>query len=241
VQLADVVRAIHAERYPGADVILAAGSLFRGEGTATSDLDLVVIDAHRPGACRESFHTHGYPVEAFVHDPETLEYFFASDAARGVPSLPRIVAEGLEIPGSTELSRIAKARAEAVLAAGPPPLDVERERRMRYVVSDLLDDARAPRSPAELTAIGVRLYEALADYHLRRLGRWSGMGKGIPRALAAFDPDLATRYAGAFDRLFAHADAAPVIALAEALLAPAGGPLFDGYRADAPASWRIAR
>ena len=94
---------------------------------------------------------------------------------------------------------------------------------------------------AELTAIGACLYEKLADYHLRRLGRWSGKGKGIPRALAALDAGLAERYAGAFARLFAHADAAPVIALAEALLEPAGGPLFDGYRADAPAAWRTPR
>jgi hypothetical protein len=241
VPLADVVRAIKVERYFDADVILAAGSRFRGEGTATSDLDLVVLYARLPSAHRASFHAHGYPIESFVHDPGTLEYFFASDASRGVPSLPRIVAEGVEIPGPTDLSRAAKVRAEAVLAAGPPPLDVAREQRMRYTVSDLIEDARAPRSPAELTAIGVRLYESLADYHLRRLGRWSGMGKGIPRALAAFDPDLAARYAEAFARLFAHADPAAVIALADTLLAPAGGPLFDGYRADAPATWRTPR
>ena len=84
-------------------------------------------------------------------------------------------------------------------------------------------------------------YEQLADYHLRRLGRWSAKGKGIPRALVALDADLATRYSNAFDRLFAHADAMPVIALGEALLAPAGGPLFEGYRATAPPTWRTPR
>ena len=241
MQLAGVVRAVQAERYPDADVVLAAGSLFRGEGTATSDLDLVVLYASLPCARRESFHAAGHPVEAFVHDPGTLEYFFSTDVATGVPSLPRMVLEGVEVPHQTEVSRAAKARAEAVLAAGPPPLDVERERRMRYFVSDLIDDARAPRSAAELTAIGARLYELLGDYHLRRLGRWSGKGKGLPRALAALDADLATRYTDAFARLFAHADAGQVIALAGELLAPAGGPLFDGYRADAPADWRTPR
>lgn len=236
--LIEVVREIHAKRCPDAAVILAAGSLMRGEGTASSDLDLVVVYPRLAHAWRESFRFAGYPVEAFVHDPGTLEYFFTEDRASGVPSLPRMVLEGVEVPGPHALSRAAKARAETILAAGPPPLEAAHEARLRYAVSDSLDDARAPRSGEELTAIGVRLYEQLADYHLRRLGRWSARAKGIPRALRALDPDLAARYAGAFTRLFAQGDAASVIRLAEDLLAPAGGPLFDGYRSDAPADWK---
>jgi hypothetical protein len=42
----------------------------------------------------------------------------------------------------------------------------------------------------------------------------------------------------AFDDLFTRSDATAVIALAEQLLAPGGGLLFDGYRLDAPAAWR---
>jgi hypothetical protein len=233
--LVEVVREIHATRCPDAPVILAAGSLIRGEGTASSDLDLVVVYPSLANAWRESFRFAGYPVEAFVHDPGTLEYFFTEDRASGVPALAQMVFEGVEVPTSHALSRAAKARAGSILAAGPPPLDAAHEARLRYGVSDSLDDARAPRTGDELMAIGARLYEQLADYHLRRLGRWSARAKGIPRALRALDPDLAARYADAFTRLFAHGDATPVIRLAEDLLAPAGGPLFDGYRQDAPA------
>jgi hypothetical protein len=240
--LVRIVAAIRAERYPAADVILAAGSLIRGEGTATSDLDLVVLYARLPCARRESFRADGFPVEAFVHDPETLEYFISTmDVPSGVPSLPRMVLEGLEVPGPTDLSRAAKARADAVLTAGPPRLDAEHEQRMRYAISDLLDDLRAPRSQDEAVAIGTRLYEQLADYHLRRLGLWSARGKGIPRALRTHDAGLAARYAAAFHALFAAGDGARAIDLAEALLAPAGGPLFEGYCADAPATWRTPR
>ena len=94
-----VAHAIRSARYPDASAIFAAGSIVRGEGTATSDLDLVVVYASLPSAYRESFRFGGVPVEAFVHDPETLEYFFVDvDRASGVPALPQMVVEGIEIP-----------------------------------------------------------------------------------------------------------------------------------------------
>jgi hypothetical protein len=235
----DVARALLADRYSGAEVGFAAGSIVRGEGTPYSDLDLVVIYPHLDHAYRESFDFGGFPIEAFVHDPSTLEYFFVDvDGQSGVPSLPRMVVEGIEVPGPTTLSSAIKARAAALLEAGPPPLDADSERRMRYFVSDLLDDLRAPRSPEEMTGAGARLYEHLADYVLRRRGHWSAKGKAIPRALRSVDADLGNAYGDAFTALFAHADPAPVVRLAEDLLRDAGGPLFDGYRTDAPAVWK---
>lgn len=235
----DVATAVRAARYRDAAATFAAGSIVRGEGTSFSDLDLVVVYAQLPRAYRESFRFGGYPVEAFVHDPATLEYFFLEvDRPSGVPALPQMIAEGIEIPGPTELSRDLKQRAAAVLEAGPPPLDRDSERRMRYFVSDLLDDLRAPRSREELVGAGARLYEQLADYHLRRQGLWSARGKAIPRVLRQADPALCSTYCDAFSDLFARGDATAVIRLAEGLMREAGGPLFEGYRADAPATWR---
>lgn len=235
----DLANAIHADRYTDAVAVFAAGSIVRGEGTAFSDLDLVVIYAHLPCAYRESFRCGGYPVEAFVHDPETLEYFFLEvDRPSGVPTLPQMVVEGIEIPGPSEMSHALKRRAAAVIAAGPPPLDTAGERRMRYFVSDLLDDLRAPRSHEEVIGAGARLYEQLADYHLRRRGLWSAKGKAIPRTLRRADPALGAAYCSAFAELFGRGDPQAVIRLAEDLLRESGGPLFDGFRADAPPAWR---
>jgi predicted nucleotidyltransferase len=93
----DVLNAAHvvfSQRYPDAAVAFAAGSLVRGEGTAYSDLDLVVVYQTLPAAYRESFRFQGLPVEVFVHDPETLEYFFIEmDVASGIPALPQMVME----------------------------------------------------------------------------------------------------------------------------------------------------
>ncbi len=115
-----MANAIHANRYPDAVAIFAAGSIVRGEGTPFSDLDLVVVFAELPCAYRESFRFGGYPVEAFVHDPATLEYFFLdADRSSGVPTLPQMFVEGIEIPGPSEMSRSLKRRAAAVIEAGP--------------------------------------------------------------------------------------------------------------------------
>jgi len=94
-----VAKEIFSTRYPDARVVFLAGSIIRGEETPHSDLDLVVIFDKLPNAYRESFHLWGFPVEAFVHDPETLNYFMLElDRPAGIPSLAQMVLEGIEVP-----------------------------------------------------------------------------------------------------------------------------------------------
>src|SRR5436190_24007093 len=124
-RIINVANEIRLERYPGADVVFAAGSIVRGEGTAFSDLDLVIVHRHLAHAYRESFRFGGYQVEAFVHDRATLEYFiFDMDRPSGVPALPQMIVEGIEVPGPTTMSRMLKELASSVINAGPPALDV---------------------------------------------------------------------------------------------------------------------
>ena len=234
-------RDILAARYAGASVAFAAGSIVRGEGTRYSDLDLVVVFPALKNAYRESFTVGGLPVEAFVHDPETLEHFLEVDRASGIPALAQMVMEGIEVPEPNELSNVLKDRAACFIEAGPPVLDDEAEQRMRYAVTDLLDDLREPRSRDELVGAASRLFETLSDYYLRSHGLWSARGKAISRALQRANPETAARYSRSFDGLFTHGEVVPVIELAEHLLGPRGGPLFDGYRADAAPDWRKRR
>lgn len=233
-----IARQIRDQRYSRSEVAFAAGSLIRGEATRFSDIDLVVVYDHLPQAYRESFTVASFPVEAFVHDPETLAYFMDEDCASGIPSLPQMIKEGVEVPESTPLSRILKARAESVLAAGPPKLTDHDQRAKRYGITDLVDDLRDPRSGDELMATGVRLYAELADHYLRTNGFWSGTGKSIPRALKKADPTFFGKYTCSFQELFREAKPQAVIDLAEEVLKSQGGFLFDGYRLDAPSDWR---
>jgi hypothetical protein len=230
---------IRHERFPGSDLVFLAGSVVRGEGTSTSDLDLVVIHPKLPAAYRESFVHHGWPVEAFIHDPETLNYFFwERDRPSGIPTLASMVLEGKEIPGESELSRSLKALAQAVIHAGPEQWTEKDFQRTRYFITDVCDDLRAPRNQAELTASMCQLYGYLADFYFRSRGLWSAKKKGIPRRLAGTDTSLAEQYSRAFELGFTAHDPSLILQLAETMLEPVGGFLFAGFKDESPAGWR---
>jgi predicted nucleotidyltransferase len=240
-QPAQVTQQVFDSRYSDASVIFLAGSIIRGEATPFSDLDLVVIFDQLPAAYRESFNFQGFPIEAFVHDPETLNYFlFEVDRPSGIPSLAQMILEGIEIPKPNDLSRSLKQLATSVMQSGPPGLSEEDVRKLRYDITNLADDIRQPRSRDELVAAGAELYEALANYYLRTNKLWSAKGKSVPRILRQADADLCLRYVASFDELFAHGRPETVVALVEEILTPCGGLLFDGHRLDAPANYRKA-
>ena len=230
---------ILAAKYPEARIAFLAGSVIRGEDTETSDLDLIVICDKLRCAYRESFVFGGWPVEAFVHDPQTLRYFFYEvDRPGGVPSLAAMVLDGVELPMRNELSVSLKQLAQTVIEAGPPEWS-EREIRMsRYVITDLIDDLRAPRSRDEFAASAARLYALVAEHYLRSQGLWSARGKSIPRRLASISAEFGAAFCEAFRLAFEKADAAKLIQVCEEVLRPNGGWLFDGHVLYAPETWR---
>ena len=228
-----------ADRYPEAELAFLAGSVVRGDATATSDLDLVVVFGRLDRAYRQSFTLEDWPVEAFVHDPQTLRYFMEEvDGPRGVPSLPAMISEGIAIPEVTALALSLKDCANAILEAGPPPLGAEELDSRRYAITDMSEDLIDPRSPIEARATGIQLYALMADFALRARGEWSATGKTLPRRLSEADPELGKAFEAAYDALFEARDTGPVIALAERILQPHGGRFRDGYEAFAPAEWR---
>jgi len=238
-QTAQVTAEIFDLKYPDAGVIFLAGSIVRGESTPFSDLDLVVIFDRLPAAYRESFNFQGFPIEAFVHDPETVNYFLHEiDRPSGIPSLAQMILEGVEIPKPNDLSRSLKQLATSVIQLGPPGLSEAEVRKLRYDITNMVDDIRQPRSRGELVASGAELYEMLANYYLRTNALWSAKGKSIPRVLSQANADLCLRYAASFDELFAHGRPESAVALVEEILRPRGGFLFDGHRLEAPADYR---
>jgi hypothetical protein len=233
------VTEIFARKYSDANVVFLAGSIVRGESTPFSDLDLVVIFDRLKVAYRESYYFQDFAVEAFVHDPETLNYFFYEvDRPSGIPSLAQMVLEGIEIPHPTDLSRALKQLARGLMDGGPPLWNEEEVRKARYEITNLVDDIREPRSSAEAMGTGTELYGVMANYYLRTHNLWAAKGKSIPRILGQADEDLCLRYIDAFDNLFRSGRCESVIALAEEILRPRGGFLFDEHRLEAPASSR---
>jgi Nucleotidyltransferase domain len=229
-----------AARYPQADALWLAGSIVRGDATPGSDLDLVVLYPKLPRARRQSFVVEGVPAEAFIHDPETLAWYFDADLKAGRPAMLNMVSEGRILGPRPAAARRLQDRARALLAAGPPPFEPEQLAQYRYHLTDRLNDLREASDPAEMVATGVWIYLSLAELTLRGRGAWFGTGKWVARCLKALDPALERQFSAAFEALFARHDARPVIALAEAELARHGGLLFDGYESQAETSSRMA-
>lgn len=231
----EAARRIWRERYAGAAVVFLAGSVVRGEATPASDLDLVVVFARQPNAYREAFVYEGWPVEAFVHDEESLGRFFEADRRRGLPALMNMVSEGLEVPEASEFSARLKRTAAALIEAGPPVWDERELTLRRFRLTDWADDLRFPRSHEELLATGAALYQDAADFYFRARGLWSAHSKTVPRRLRRTDAAFAERFLRAFDALFVEGRQEPAVALVAEMLEPFGGPLFDGFRQEAPA------
>jgi len=231
--------AVFHARYGGAAFAYAAGSIMRGEGTYLSDIDLVIVFDQLDAARRESFVVDGVPVEAFVHDPATLAWFVNEDVARGRPSILNMIVEGTVIGRDRDRAEALRTDISARLASGPMPLSATALNALRYEITDAVDDLRGDRTPGEAMAIGAMLHAKLVELALRGRGHWNGTGKWAPRLLSGIDAGLASSFDRAFRALFIDGDHSPVIALAEAELAPHGGTLFDGDRRDAPPSWRV--
>jgi predicted nucleotidyltransferase len=237
-ELIAVAKAIHIQRYGNAEVTFFAGSLVRGDGTSTSDVDLVVVFKRVENAYRESFQFGKRLVEAFVHDPETLNYFFLRARQTGVPILQTMMSEGVEIPSSSPFSRSLREIASRSVREGPEPWSGTEIDASRYAITNLVDDLREPRSRAEQTASAVALYTALSNHYLRSRGLWSAKDKAIPRQLRRLHPAFAESFEAAFEALFSDGESSRAIALTEEVLAPDGGWLFDGYTVPAPTEWR---
>jgi len=228
------------EKFPDAVLGFAAGSFVRGEETKFSDIDLVVIFKKLDSAWRESFTFDSWPVEAFVHDPETLAYFFKEvDGKDGVPSLPNMVLEGRIISDVGQLGVKLKKLAQKVLDQGPPRWTADEIYHARYQICDLIDDLRDPRNQLEAAIVSMKLEEMLGNFYFRANNQWSSSLKHIPRKLLKVNKVFGERWMKAFgDSL--SGDSRDVISLTEEILKPFGGLLFDGYKREAPSKWRLS-
>ena len=214
-----------------------AGSVVREEHTASSDLDIVIITLHDPAApYRKSCVQGGWPIELFVHTPESLTRFFEMDKASRTPSLPQMVSEGIVISQQEFWAEKFKTQAESVLQAGPEALSESEIQSTRYQLSDLLEDLRGSQRPEESLFIAAELAEKAAQFYLSYHQYWNGHGKWLHRALKRANPELANSLVQALDALYQDRISHLLIQWVQAVLEPVGGTLFDGYylRANQP-------
>jgi hypothetical protein len=215
-----------AARFPACSAAFLGGSVVRGEATATSDLDIVVVSPADHPTFRALYRFMGWPVEVFTYTAETLRAWWAKDVAMRLPKLPLMCAEGIILRDGDGLATALQAEAKQIIAAGPPPLTSEEITRLRYALTDVMDDLHGSERPAETLLVAAQVAEYAADLILGQRRAWAGHGKWALRALRRCDPALAA----ALLALTQQGDRAPLLAFAQAALAPVGGPLFEGYQ-----------
>lgn len=226
---------------PDAGVSLLAGSRLHNTASDQSDFDVVVLHRGlREGAWREMIQHQGKCFEVFVHDPQTLAYFFEEiERPSGEPALIRMVIEGQPVLNRDKpLLSAALSLAEKAFASGPLALPTLSVDKRRYNITDLAEALRASSSSSRTLATGTALYGALADFALRANGRWGASGKSIPAALRSYDPVLEHRFVEAFDELWRQGRSGAVQELVNAVLDPFGGRFREGFKEQAPAGWR---
>lgn len=234
-----VIKKLKDERYKKANVIFWSGSVAKGIGTKTSDLDIVVVYDHLPCAFREAFVFEGWPIDAFVHDKETLSYFFEQvDKPSLKPALPRMVADGIEVPGASAFSQNLKTKARALMKKGPRTLKQNEIDYKRFLITDTLDDLQSPKNRHEHLVSGMRLYMDLAEFYLSTQKKWLGNGKSLVRCLEDADAKMAERLFQAFESFFKDGKSDKVKLIADKILEPFGGTVWGGFKIKAPKDWR---
>lgn len=230
----EAARRFVAERFPEARGAIVGGSPIRGDATETSDLDILILTDRPEAAFRASYVEHGWPVEAFVHNDQSLKEFFASDVRRRRPSLANVAAEGVILVDQAGAATRIQEAARELLQQGPEPLTAEQLEDWRYSLTDLLDDFKGVERFDEGMFIANALATEAADLLLLMNRRWLGTGKWVVRALARFDPAAAARMTHALNVYLRHEDKRPLVEFAEGVLAQAGGRMFEGYYRQAP-------
>ncbi|WP_217183570.1 nucleotidyltransferase domain-containing protein [Streptomyces sp. AC495_CC817] len=189
-----------AERFPRATIAVIAGSTARGDRTATSDIDLLLIgEGLFDGSAQSEASTHAFGgeiFEVFAYTPEG----FREWAERGIqghrPVIVHMLVDGIAIREDDRLDEL-RAHWSAVLAEGPRLSTAEALHR-RYVITDVLDDYRDATDALELRVLSSVLFERTAELMLLTAGRWIGAGKWLPRRLRALSADRAEALSGPF-------------------------------------------
>ncbi len=217
------------QAFPACDAALLAGSIVRGEGTATSDLDMVIVTKELTAPYRESLYAYGWPIEVFVHTPTSYREFFVIDIQRRRPSFLRMCVEGIILQDHEGVAQRLKQEARELLEQGPHPLSKEEITQLRYALTDNLDDFIGSVRQGENFFIASELAKLSSELVLSYHGHWIGKGKWVLRALHAFDPQLAQRLTDALETFCHQGSKDDLITFAQEALDLVGGRLFEGY------------
>jgi len=219
-----VLHDLQAEFGPDLLGMLATGSRVRGQGDASSDIDLHVLIG-QPRRQRRNVVMANVEVEMFINPPFQIERYFVDGRTSGRGVDQHMWSTGRAVYDPQGVVAQLQAEAQRQWDAGPPPIDGA-DWPVRYLLPDTLRDigdviARDP-DQAQIM-IGVLVGE-LIFMHYRLHCRWRPKGKRVLADLQTWDETAAelvrqTCHGMAAERFAALAQ------WMQHVLAPVGGPM----------------
>lgn len=214
--------------FPDCNVAILSGSVIQGRETQHSDLDIVIIDDTKTNPFRESFFESDWPIEAFILTNDTYRDLFEINRYQGIPTLQRMCAEGIIIKDDGTAGEIID-EAREILQKGPMPWTVEEMNLVRYEISECLEDLSGSDCHYENIFVVNKLAGLVHQFVLRMNGCWIGDGKWSVRSLQMYNAAFSNQFFKAFDTFYKTESKDIVIQFVDALLAPYGGRLFEGF------------
>jgi hypothetical protein len=226
------------KRYPHAKTAFWAGSTSCNPEMPGSDFDIVIVFEKLPNAHREAFIHEGKLIDAFIHDIETMNYFFDEvDSPSHAPALPHMIYSGIEIPKESSFGEALKKKARLLLEKGPSISDSSLQYR-RFLITDLLDDLKNTSDSHEFLTTCSCLHQALCEFYLLAHQQWIGKGKMLIKLLRDFNPHFEKEIQSDYYCAIKNFQSEPMEKFTQKLLDSYGGMLWDGFLLKAPSEWR---
>jgi hypothetical protein len=189
--------------------IIAAGSIVRGAGGPTSDLDVYVIQ-RQPQRQMIQRWFNGVPAQLFVNPPHMVERYFQTETAESGCSTAHMLATGFVVLERDPVVSQLRDRAKAILEH-PPTVPQSQLNLERYGAADTfenaLDKADEPEAAAMIAHLAV--YRML-HYTFRKRGLFIPRDKDLLKRIQEQDAELGELVA----RFYRSGDAAEKLALA---------------------------
>jgi predicted nucleotidyltransferase len=221
-----VATTIARQQFPDALGVWLVGSSARGTATATSDVDVLVVQ--REGSVfRDTFRSDDALVELFVHSEVSLGEWYERESREYQCGLAHMLATGTAVLESTVGEALQRCAREHV-DQGPPQRTTAELDALRYHLSSAVDDLVGCLDQDEAVFIAHEILALTSELELARQRSWTGRGQWRFRWLSNTNPHVAHRLAVASRQLDRDRDL--LVNVASDVLARAGGRLQEGYR-----------
>lgn len=222
-----VARAFVHHAHPAAECSILGGSAGTGKATANSDLDIVILYPNGHSNYAETTRYQGWVVEAFVHTPDSMSFWYEKERAARCAVLGDIVAQGVLLTDQGAGESLQDS-ARRYMEKGPEPLS-ETERGIRlYGLSNSLDDLNGSADPAEKFAISADVFTQAVELLLLHENAWLGKGKWMVRRLDQLPQNQLARQLLAWAGSGKH-DEPALARMTSEVLRQAGGYVMEGF------------